>query len=163
EEAAGRDRRLLAALLEGRGPREGPKYKAGKGGQVTELAEPSAEEQFAGAFRAWGLDVDAIPTAEAAARLGARPGAVGTAGGAGRGGEGGAAGPAAAGLAPAGHPGGGAGPPRVGGRAARAPAPRRPGARPRQAAAAGVPDGRRDGAGAQAAEPGAGPEPGGGP
>jgi Flp pilus assembly protein TadD len=40
------------------------------------LAEPSADEQFRAAFRAWGLDVDAVPVAEATARLRGRPGPV---------------------------------------------------------------------------------------
>jgi tetratricopeptide (TPR) repeat protein len=40
------------------------------------LAEPTAEEQFASAFHDWGLDLDAKPTAETAARLKGRPAAV---------------------------------------------------------------------------------------
>jgi tetratricopeptide (TPR) repeat protein len=75
-EEAAKDRRLLAALLEVRGPREGPKFSRDDRGMMMALAEPTAEEQFASAFRAWGLDVDAAPTAEAAARLKARPAAV---------------------------------------------------------------------------------------
>ncbi len=71
-----RDRVLLAALLEVRGPHEGPKFQRDDDGLLMELAEPSAEEQFAAAFRAWGLDVDASPTAEAAARLKGRPAGV---------------------------------------------------------------------------------------
>src|SRR5262249_59004601 len=68
-EAAERDRRLLAALLEVRGPREGPRHRPNEQGLVVALAEPSAEEQFAAAFRAWGLDVDGEPLAAAVARL----------------------------------------------------------------------------------------------
>jgi tetratricopeptide (TPR) repeat protein len=75
-EAAGRDRVLLAALLEVRGPHEGPKFRKDEEGLMAMLAEPSADEQFAAAFRAWGLDVEATPAAEAAARLKERPGAV---------------------------------------------------------------------------------------
>jgi serine/threonine-protein kinase len=74
--AAERDRMLLAALLEVRGPREGPKYRKDDNGFMTELAEPSADEQFAAAFRAWGLEVDEVATSEAAARLKGRPAAV---------------------------------------------------------------------------------------
>jgi tetratricopeptide (TPR) repeat protein len=74
-EAAARDRRLLARLLETRGPREGPKFRRDDKG-MTALAEPTAEEQFSSAFRDWGLDVDATPAAESAARLKARPAAV---------------------------------------------------------------------------------------
>ena len=76
ETAAQRDRRLLAALLEVRGPREGPKYSRDDKGLLTALAEPTADEQFAAAFRSWGLDVDAMLTAEAVARLKERPAAV---------------------------------------------------------------------------------------
>jgi tetratricopeptide (TPR) repeat protein len=75
-EAAAKDRRLLARLLEARGPREGPKYSRDDKGMLMALAEPTAEEQFASAFRDWGLDVDATPTAEATERLKGRPAAV---------------------------------------------------------------------------------------
>jgi serine/threonine-protein kinase len=74
--AAARDRTLLAALLEAHGPHEGPRYRKDDKGLMLALAEPSADEQYRDAFRVWGLDVDATPTAEAAARLGARPAAV---------------------------------------------------------------------------------------
>jgi serine/threonine-protein kinase len=72
-DAADRDRRLLTALLDVRGPREGPKFSRDARGVMVQLAEPSADEQFAAAFRAWGLDVDATPTEETAARLKGRP------------------------------------------------------------------------------------------
>jgi tetratricopeptide (TPR) repeat protein len=75
-EAADRDLRLLARLPDVRGPREGPKFRTDDKGVMAQLAEPSADEQFADAFREWGLDVDATPTAEAAARLTGRPPAV---------------------------------------------------------------------------------------
>src|SRR5262245_30494128 len=76
--AAARDRTLLAALLEAHGPlrSEGPRFHKDDKGLLVELAPPSADEQFRAAFRAWGLDVDATPTAAAVARLGARPAAV---------------------------------------------------------------------------------------
>jgi Tfp pilus assembly protein PilF len=76
KEAAERDRRLLTALLEVHNPREGPKFKPDDEGLMNTLAEPSAEEQFASAFRDWGLDVDAVQAKEAAALLKARPAAV---------------------------------------------------------------------------------------
>jgi tetratricopeptide (TPR) repeat protein len=76
KEAAQRDRRLLAELLEVRGPREGPKYRTDARGLMVELAEPSADQQFVSAFRTWGLDVDATPTAAASARLKDQPAAV---------------------------------------------------------------------------------------
>ncbi|HEY7156236.1 MAG TPA: tetratricopeptide repeat protein, partial [Gemmataceae bacterium] len=72
-EEAAKDRRLLARLLEARGPHEGPKYRRDDKGTMMALTTPTAEEQFASAFRDWGLDVDAMPTSEAAARLKARP------------------------------------------------------------------------------------------
>jgi serine/threonine-protein kinase len=77
EGAARRDRRLLAALLEVRGPREGPTYQKGDKGLMA-LAEPSADDQFAAAFREWdpSFDVDVLTTDEAAARLERRPAAV---------------------------------------------------------------------------------------
>jgi Tfp pilus assembly protein PilF len=66
----------LAALQEVRGPREGPKYQSKAQGTTVVWAEPTADEQFASAFRDWGLDVDVMPAAEAAARLKARPAVV---------------------------------------------------------------------------------------
>jgi serine/threonine-protein kinase len=76
EEEAGKDRALLAELLEVRGPREGPQYWSDAQGAPLALAEPAADGQFAAAFRRWGLDVDGTAAAEAAARLRARPAAV---------------------------------------------------------------------------------------
>src|SRR5262249_40371389 len=67
-EAAARDRRLLAAVLEVRSPRETPTFVRDRSGMVTRLAGPTADEQFASAFRAWGLDIDRVAVAEAAAR-----------------------------------------------------------------------------------------------
>jgi serine/threonine-protein kinase len=75
-DAAAKDRRLLAGLLEVRGPREERKYSRDDQGMLMELAEPTAEEQFSSAFRAWGLDVGAVPATEATNRLKARPAAV---------------------------------------------------------------------------------------
>jgi serine/threonine-protein kinase len=72
-----KDRRLLARLLEARGPHEGPKYSRDID-PLMALAAPTAEELFASAFREWGLDMDATPITEAVARLKARPRAVGT-------------------------------------------------------------------------------------
>jgi serine/threonine-protein kinase len=72
-ETADRDRRLLVLLPDVRGPREGRKFRTDDQGFMVALAEPSADEQFAAAFREWGLDVDATPIEEAAARLKKRP------------------------------------------------------------------------------------------
>jgi tetratricopeptide (TPR) repeat protein len=75
EAAAQRDRRLLAALLEVRGPREVPRLHTDEHRLMMMLAQPSADEQFARAFREWDatFDVDKLSAAEAAARLKARP------------------------------------------------------------------------------------------
>jgi tetratricopeptide (TPR) repeat protein len=72
-QVAARDQRLVAQLLDVRLPRETPVFRPGERGTVVELDGPSADEQFGAAFRAWGLDVDGTPAAEAAARLQARP------------------------------------------------------------------------------------------
>jgi hypothetical protein len=74
--AADRDRVLLAALLEVRGPREELKLRSNTRGLEVEVAEPGADERFREAFKQWGLDLDAMPVAEAAARLRRRPAAV---------------------------------------------------------------------------------------
>src|SRR5262249_22209175 len=71
--AVERDWRLRNRVLDVRRPSETPAYRATDSGAVARLTEPSADEQVARAFRDWGLDVDATPTAEAAARLKARP------------------------------------------------------------------------------------------
>jgi serine/threonine-protein kinase len=76
QEAAEKDRRLLARILETRGPREGPKFSRDDKGTMMALAEPTADELFTSAFRDWGLNVDAVPVAEAAVRLKERPVAV---------------------------------------------------------------------------------------
>jgi serine/threonine-protein kinase len=77
-DATGRDRRLLTALLEVRAPREGVRYRQDAQGFLVVLAEPTTEEQFQAAFRAWdpNFDVDLLPTEVAAARLKRRPPAV---------------------------------------------------------------------------------------
>jgi serine/threonine-protein kinase len=70
-----RDRRLLTDLTAVRGPREGPQFRTDDEGFVVVLAEPSTEDQFQAAFRAWdaAFDVDRLSTAEAAALLQRRP------------------------------------------------------------------------------------------
>jgi serine/threonine-protein kinase len=64
-EAAERDGLLLTALL------DVPDVRKGPGGYLA-----TADEQLAAAFRDYGLDLDVVPTAEAAARLAKRPRAV---------------------------------------------------------------------------------------
>jgi tetratricopeptide (TPR) repeat protein len=78
ETAARNDRELLAALLDVRGPREGPKYTSDAEGTMIAVAETTADEQFAAAFRRWGLDVDNTAPTEAVAFLKTRPAVVTT-------------------------------------------------------------------------------------
>jgi serine/threonine-protein kinase len=65
---AEKNRALLKALLDVSDPHETPLTIA--------LARPSQDEQYATAFRRWGLDVDRTPVDEVVARLGAEPGPV---------------------------------------------------------------------------------------
>src|SRR5262249_1450733 len=74
--AAERDRRLLTALLDVRGPRARATFVRDEQGLIIAPVELSADQKFTLAFNEWGLDVDAPPTVEAAARLKARPAAV---------------------------------------------------------------------------------------
>jgi serine/threonine-protein kinase len=73
---AGHDRRLLAALQDARTPPPGPRPPTDSRSLTAGLDEATIDEQFQAAFREWGLDVDATPTAEAAERLKRRPAAV---------------------------------------------------------------------------------------
>jgi serine/threonine-protein kinase len=73
---AERNRALLTALLDVRGPHETKTYQRSDRGTMLALAEPTADEQFATAFRRWGLDLDTVPLAEAVARLQQQPAAV---------------------------------------------------------------------------------------
>jgi hypothetical protein len=57
EEAARKNRELLATLLDVREPREGPKYQSDASGAMMGMAEPTADEEFAATFRHQGLDV----------------------------------------------------------------------------------------------------------
>jgi tetratricopeptide (TPR) repeat protein len=75
-EEANRDRQLLAALLDVRSPHEVPRYSRDDNGMMAQLVEPSVDDQFAIAFREWGLDVNGISPAESAAKLKTRPPAV---------------------------------------------------------------------------------------
>jgi serine/threonine-protein kinase len=72
--AVERDRKLLLALLEVRGPREDLRVRTDDQ-RVSMMVDPNEEEQFRGAFRAWDptFDVDTVPTQELAARLKGRP------------------------------------------------------------------------------------------
>jgi serine/threonine-protein kinase len=70
---AGKDRELLDELLDISAPREINPYVRDKGGRGRVPAQPSEDEQYAAAFRRWGLDVDATAEAEAAAQLRREP------------------------------------------------------------------------------------------
>src|SRR5262249_32198113 len=70
--AAEKDRRLLARLLDVSRPREALIPHPGNSGVALAWVDPDADEQFAAAFRDWGLDVDATPTEDGAAGRGGR-------------------------------------------------------------------------------------------
>jgi hypothetical protein len=73
---ARKNRALMEAVLDV-SVRQGPSVYAGnEAGRWTAPAEPSVDEQYAAAFRGWGLDVDAIAEDEATTRLLAEPQAV---------------------------------------------------------------------------------------
>jgi serine/threonine-protein kinase len=71
EQAVAKDRRLLTRFLETRRLAFGRNQR-----EVGLIVGMPADEQFASAFRAWGLDVDTTPLGQARARLSARPRAV---------------------------------------------------------------------------------------
>jgi serine/threonine-protein kinase len=66
---AEKNRILLAALLDVSAPRETRTYVSDDKGRLMALAEPSEDEQYAAAFRRWGLDIDGTAEAEVVARL----------------------------------------------------------------------------------------------
>src|SRR5438105_3310118 len=66
--AAERDRELLTRLLDAGGTRETGAYRR-KRPDVMEVVEVKPDEEFAAAFRAWGLDMDRTPPPQAAAQL----------------------------------------------------------------------------------------------
>jgi serine/threonine-protein kinase len=70
-ERAKKNRTLLAALLDASVPREPDAYLRDEAGHL--LAQPSVEEQFATAFRNWGLDVDGTAEAAVVQRLRQEP------------------------------------------------------------------------------------------
>ena len=72
-ERAERNRALLLAVLDVSAPQETRAYHRDEAGRPTALAQPSVDEQYAAAFRRWGLDVDGTAEAEVVARLGAQP------------------------------------------------------------------------------------------
>src|SRR5262249_898023 len=56
-----RNDRLVTALLDVSAPRETKRYTATGAGAMTLVAEPTVEEQFARAFRTWGVGVAGDP------------------------------------------------------------------------------------------------------
>jgi serine/threonine-protein kinase len=68
-----KDRALLAAVQDVVSLHETFVNLRGSWRQAVVLAQPSADEQYAAAFRRWGLDVDKTLEAEVVARLGAEP------------------------------------------------------------------------------------------
>jgi serine/threonine-protein kinase len=73
---AEKDRELLVALLDVSVPRETDVYRKGDSGAMVALAGPSVDEQYAAAFRRWGLDVEATAEADVVARVRQEPEAV---------------------------------------------------------------------------------------
>jgi serine/threonine-protein kinase len=82
KDAAGRlgraqkNRDLMEAVLDVGAPQETDTYVGDKAGRLMVLAHPSVDEQYAAAFRRWGLDVDGTAEDEVVARLGTEPAVV---------------------------------------------------------------------------------------
>jgi serine/threonine-protein kinase len=72
-ERAVKNRSLLDAILDVSAPQETGAYSRAPARHIMELPQPSVDEQYAAAFRRWGLDVDGTSEAEVVARLGAEP------------------------------------------------------------------------------------------
>jgi serine/threonine-protein kinase len=72
-ERAENNRALLKALLDVSAPLETQTRGRPEVDRMVALARPSVDEQYAAAFRHWGLDVDGTAEAEVVARLGAEP------------------------------------------------------------------------------------------
>jgi tetratricopeptide (TPR) repeat protein len=70
---AEKNQRLLTALLDVSEPREMHVYRKDKSGRVMVLAQPTSDEQFAAAFRRWGVDVERDPAEQVVAQLAQQP------------------------------------------------------------------------------------------
>jgi serine/threonine-protein kinase len=68
-----KNRTLLEALLDVFRPEDDRAYIRDQAGRAIALPRPSLDEQYAAAFRRWGLDVDGTPEDEVVRRLGAEP------------------------------------------------------------------------------------------
>jgi serine/threonine-protein kinase len=74
---AEKNRRLLDTLLDVSGPRETRTYKADESGLMVAVAEPSADKQYAAAFRKWwDLEIDQGPDAAIVQRIQQEPAVV---------------------------------------------------------------------------------------
>lgn len=67
---------LREAVLDVATPEEVIRFSRDEAGRMAVSAQPSVDEQYAAAFRRWGLDVDGTPESEVLARLGAEPDAM---------------------------------------------------------------------------------------
>jgi tetratricopeptide (TPR) repeat protein len=68
-----KDRALLGAVLDVSAPQETSNYIQDKAGRILLLVQPSADEQYAAAFRHWGLDLDGTAEADVGERLPREP------------------------------------------------------------------------------------------
>jgi tetratricopeptide (TPR) repeat protein len=71
-----KNERLRSALLDVANPAEVRSYSPSDRGLMMAVAQPSVDEQYAAAFRRWGLDVDGPAGPEVVARVRAEPDAV---------------------------------------------------------------------------------------
>jgi tetratricopeptide (TPR) repeat protein len=72
----GKDRELLARLMDVAHPREISLYQQDEDGRMVALTQLSVDEQFAQAFQRWGLDINSVPVEQSVARLKCRPNSV---------------------------------------------------------------------------------------
>jgi serine/threonine-protein kinase len=70
---ARKDRALLGAMLDVSAPQDTGDHSQDRRGRFLVLAQPSVDEQYAAAFRNWGLDVDRATEAEVVDRLRQEP------------------------------------------------------------------------------------------
>jgi tetratricopeptide (TPR) repeat protein len=72
-ERAQKNRALLEAIMDVSAPHETKTYTRDEAGRMAVVAQPSVDEQYAAAFRRWGLDVDVTAEAGVVERLGQLP------------------------------------------------------------------------------------------
>src|SRR5262249_2166939 len=71
-----KDRTLTEEILDVSCPQEMPASRRDDAGLLILVGQPGLDEQYASAFRHWGLDVDKTAEDEVVARLDAEPGVV---------------------------------------------------------------------------------------